>query len=277
MIFEKSYNNSAALVKDEAGVEWIVIGKGIGFGKKAGDVIEEEKIERRFKNTDQDTTLKTVTSLSSLALSLTNKMVELSQRELGIKFDNYAYTSLADHVDFMLTRSKENLVLDNQMMQWEVIKLYPKEVAVAKELVTMVEKEAKVTLPDSEVVFLTYHLVNVGFDKETVQETMELSKLLDGILRIVSLETGKKLDRTSFNYSRFVTHLRALLIQIIKKQERQNDGLDPIFGQLMKQKYPETSKVVTKIAYFIKEKTGYQLSEDDEVYLILHVWRVSNR
>lgn len=123
----------------------------------------------------------------------------------------------------MLTRSKENLVLDNQMMQWEVIKLYPKEVAVAKELVTMVEKEAKVTLPDSEVVFLTYHLVNVGFDKETVQETMELSKLLDGILRIVSLETGKKLDRTSFNYSRFVTHLRALLIQIIKKQERKND------------------------------------------------------
>lgn len=35
MIFEKSYNNSAALVKDEAGVEWIVIGKGIGFGKKS--------------------------------------------------------------------------------------------------------------------------------------------------------------------------------------------------------------------------------------------------
>lgn len=242
MIFEKSYNNSAALVKDEAGVEWIVIGKGIGFGKKAGDIIEESKIERRFKNTDQDTTLKTVTSLSSLALSLTNKMVELSQIKIGIKFDNYAYTSLADHVDFMLTRNKENMILDNQMMQWEVVKLYPKEVAVARELVAMVEKEAKVTLPESEVVFLTYHLVNVGFDKETVQETMELSKLLDGILRIVSLETGKSLDRTSFNYSRFVTHLRALLIQIIKKQDRKNDGLDPVFGQLMKQNIPKLAK-----------------------------------
>ncbi|WP_310652017.1 CAT RNA binding domain-containing protein [Lactobacillus jensenii] len=34
MIFEKSYNNSAALVKDEAGVEWIVIGKGLVLVKK---------------------------------------------------------------------------------------------------------------------------------------------------------------------------------------------------------------------------------------------------
>ncbi|GHN15817.1 hypothetical protein ME782_02780 [Lactobacillus delbrueckii] len=43
MEFIKNYNNNAALVKD-----WVVIGKGIGFGLKKGMPVDESKIERRF-------------------------------------------------------------------------------------------------------------------------------------------------------------------------------------------------------------------------------------
>ncbi len=34
MIFLKTFNNSAALVKDDDGKEEIVLGKGVGFGLK---------------------------------------------------------------------------------------------------------------------------------------------------------------------------------------------------------------------------------------------------
>ncbi len=37
MEFIKNYNNNAALVKDDQGQEWIVTGKGVGFGLKPGD------------------------------------------------------------------------------------------------------------------------------------------------------------------------------------------------------------------------------------------------
>ena len=40
MDFIKNFNNNAALVRDESGVEWIVLGKGIGFGKKLGDCVD---------------------------------------------------------------------------------------------------------------------------------------------------------------------------------------------------------------------------------------------
>lgn len=46
MRFLKSYNNSVALVENEQGKEEIVIGKGIGFGLKKGDQIDQAKIER---------------------------------------------------------------------------------------------------------------------------------------------------------------------------------------------------------------------------------------
>lgn len=55
MIFLKTFNNSAALVQDDQGQEQVVLGKGVGFGLKKGDKIDESKIERRFiANSHQD-------------------------------------------------------------------------------------------------------------------------------------------------------------------------------------------------------------------------------
>lgn len=53
MEFIKNYNNNAALVKDSAGKDWVVIGKGIGFGLKKGMPVDESKIERRFLAQDE--------------------------------------------------------------------------------------------------------------------------------------------------------------------------------------------------------------------------------
>jgi beta-glucoside operon transcriptional antiterminator len=42
MIFLKTFNNSAALVQDDQGQEQVVLGKGVGFGLKKGDKIDEK-------------------------------------------------------------------------------------------------------------------------------------------------------------------------------------------------------------------------------------------
>jgi len=54
MIFIKNFNNNVALVKDKNDKEWVVIGKGIGFGKKPGDLVDETKISRRFIAAEKD-------------------------------------------------------------------------------------------------------------------------------------------------------------------------------------------------------------------------------
>lgn len=43
MEFIKSFNNNAALVCDQQKKEWIVVGSGVSFGKKPGEVIDEKK------------------------------------------------------------------------------------------------------------------------------------------------------------------------------------------------------------------------------------------
>lgn len=52
MKFLKAFNNSAALVEDD-GTEKIVLGKGIGFGLKKGQDVDQSKIERTTEQSDE--------------------------------------------------------------------------------------------------------------------------------------------------------------------------------------------------------------------------------
>ena len=42
------YNNNVAVVRGTDGKEMIVIGKGLVFQKRAGDLVDESRIEKRF-------------------------------------------------------------------------------------------------------------------------------------------------------------------------------------------------------------------------------------
>ena len=110
MKFVKNFNNNAALVSDESEVDWVVIGNGIGFGKKAGDPIDEDKISRRFIAVGEN--LKMVDSVRDIdqrTLALTTAVINLASQQLQITFSDYQFMVLADHIDFMLTRATENI------------------------------------------------------------------------------------------------------------------------------------------------------------------------
>ena len=48
MVIEKIINNNVVIVAGDDGKETVVMGKGIGFQMKAGQCVDEQKIEKRF-------------------------------------------------------------------------------------------------------------------------------------------------------------------------------------------------------------------------------------
>lgn len=79
MIFLKTFNNSAALVQDDQGQEQVVLGKGIGFGLKKGDKIDESKIERRFIANFHQDEVNQVKEINASTIDLTNKMIQMGE------------------------------------------------------------------------------------------------------------------------------------------------------------------------------------------------------
>ncbi|RHW44863.1 antitermination protein BlgG [Bombilactobacillus bombi] len=278
MNFIKSFNNNVALVKDKNNTEWVVIGNGIGFGKKTGDVVDESKIERRFIATENDNSqMETLSDISPKTIDITTKVVKLVEPLLQVKFNSYQYVVLADHLEFALQRADEELDLADGTTSWSIKKLFPKEYDAAKQAVELVEKLTQKQLSDSEIVFITYHFLNLRSDGTGLHDTVKITKLIGQIVEIVQYQYGITLDNDSFNFNRFITHLRSFMIQHLKQTENHNDELDPAILKLMIAKYPKAYATVERIGDFLQQKTGWELQPDDKVYLTLHIWRVTHR
>ena len=124
---------------------------------------------------------------------------------------------------------------------------------------------------------MTYHLLDAENDGTKLQDTVRITQLTAGIVSIVQYDYHIELEHDSFNYNRFVNHLRSLMIQHVSGKWRQSQELDPALLEVMQQRYPQAAETVERINTFLGSKIGWNLSPDDKVYLILHVWRVTHR
>ncbi len=280
MKFIKNFNNNAALVSDESGVDWVVIGNGIGFGKKAGDPIDKDKISRRFIAVEKNIKMvDSVRDIDQRTLALTTAVINLASQKLQITFSDYQFLVLADHIDFMLTRADENIELGQDTLGWEMQKLFPKEYNTAQEALELIKKKTKLEFPKSEVAYLTYHFINAGSGQTKLQDTIKITKLIRGVIDIIQYQYGMQLDNESFNFNRFMTHLRAFMVRHMCGECDKDSGseLDNSLIELMKVKYQKAYDTVQKIDTYLYNQAGWQLQPDDQVYLTLHVWRVTHR
>ncbi len=278
MKFIKNFNNNAALVTNEFGVEWVVVGNGVGFGKKIGDEIDDTKITHRFVAADKtEGLLDSIANVSSETLTLTKEVVHLVETRQETTFNDYGYLALIDHIDFALQRAHKGIDMAGGSSDWEVRKLFPQQYQIAKEVVQLMEKRTGLTFGSSEAVYLTYHLVNTETDETDLQDTMRITKIIHAIVDIVQYQFGIQLDQDSFNVDRFVTHLRRFIIRHMKRITDEDDELDPGLLALMQAKYTDAYATVEKIATYLDKTENWQLTSDDKLYLTLHIWRVTHR
>lgn len=276
--YVKNFNNNAALVVDDHQAEWIVLGNGIGFGHRRGDDIAETQVARYFKAAgDHREQLDNLQNFAPDITDATLAVVAIVEAALGIKFDDYAYLLLADHIDFAVQRAKGGVTLADPASKWELRRLFPREFEAARQAILQLDARLGVDLPEDEATFLTYHFVNVETKSEELQDTIAIAQLTASVIKIVQLHEQTTLDAESFSYSRFVSHLRYFFIRKLKADVDPSPPLDPSFRQLMQTKYPEASAVVEIIAKYLHQARGWHVSDNDKVYLTLHVWRVTHR
>ena len=78
MHIQKVLNSSVVLVQDDSGEESILLGKGIGYGRKAGEPIERQPSDRVFlplSNPDAQPMLELFSSIPASYLELTHGIV----------------------------------------------------------------------------------------------------------------------------------------------------------------------------------------------------------
>lgn len=273
MIIEKIFNNNAIVAKDSDNRELVVMGRGIGFKKSVGEKIDETLIEKTFILKQKDASEKfklLLEDIPSEYVSICYDIIEYAKNMLNTKLNDYIYVTLTDHIYNAIKMFDEGLENPNPLI-WEIKKFYPKEFQVGLKALEFIEDELNKKLPDDEAGNIALHLINAqinsSFDK--VENVAEQTKKIHDILNIVMYTYGIALDEKSISYERFVTHLR-FFFQRLNKKEQLKEVDDYLFKKV-KTKYKKAYDCMLKIEKYLET----ELSNEEELYLTLHIQRVT--
>nr|WP_283777590.1 PRD domain-containing protein [Loigolactobacillus coryniformis] len=97
-------------------------------------------------------------------------------------------------------------------------------------------------------------------------------KTITDILNIVKYYFNIEYDVSSFNYVRFVIHLRFLTKRILYEEREDENTL--FFYDQLPQKMPRAFKCTLKIAEYIKKTRKVKLSKSEQAYLTIHIQRI---
>ena len=99
---------------------------------------------------------------------------------------------------------------------------------------------------------------------------MIVSGLIDAISRDIEDYFGISLDRKSFSYQRFVSHLRFLLSRLESNEQFVEADLYPV----LKETYPKATECVRLISHRLAGYTQMELKDSEKSYLIIHLQRI---
>lgn len=267
----KNINNNVSICVDDNNREVIAFGKGIGFKKPPYELTLSE-IDRTFYDLDEHY-ISLLNELSEDLMSVTLEIIDQANSYLGIEFSKVFYFTLADHLNFAIQRAKKGMAITNPMVN-EIRHLYEKEMKLGEWAIKLIRKRLNVVLPRSEAGNIAMHFIDAEVAVSTSMED-QTEQFVEDITDIVNDTLNIIIDRNDFTYSRFVTHLKYLLKRVSNLDEAKSENVK--MYEKVRAEYPYLLKTTEKIKEYMTACLGIEPSEEELLYLMLHLNRLCAR
>lgn len=271
-IFRIFNNNIVATITDDR-VEAIAQGSGIGFKKRPGDLIDESKIEKLFvfHNEERAKFDKLMEDTPIEYFQIAQEIADKASKELHIQLSNKVLISLTDHIGFSIERKKQGVTLPNLMLN-EVRSLYPQEYEIGKWGIALIKKQQGIELALDEAGYIAIHIVNAALNVGS-ENTTNILCLCKGVMGIIEETCRINLKEESLEYSRLITHLKYLAQRIFTRQKVNFEESEHMY-ELLIHRNELLVPCISKITKYIEVKYSYVLSQEEQVYLMIHLLKV---
>lgn len=276
MKIRKVLNSSVVLVVDETGEESILLGKGIGYGRKPGEAIVRQPSDRVFiplSNPDAQRMVELFTSIPAEYLDVTQEIVADAEQVLGTTLSPHIYLMLTDHLHFAVERQRQGIVVTNRVF-WEIKNFYRREFEVGQRGLRRMQERIGVTLPEEEAANIAFHIVNASKDPAVHYDAMQAARLINSMVVIVTYTMHCKLDTESIHYSRFISHLQFFADRYYKGALL--DSSSDFLYQQMASAYPAAVACAERIRTHLLRSDNTFLPNEEVAYLALHIARLTH-
>lgn len=267
----KKINNNVALCKDSDNRELIVFSKGIGFLKSPYTITDMSVVDKTFYSVKNEY-VSLLQEIPEDVIQLCIDSVDYARSIIKYEINEPLYFILADHINYAIQRARQGLFMQLPLFH-DIQAYHPEETRIGLRMVSLINKRYNIELPQDEAGIIAMHI----FENETINDTekteVNYGKVIDEITSIIEEEFELVINKTSFNYSRFISHLQYLLL-------RRRDNIAIISDnhnlfEEMKKDYPKAYECAGRIQSYFNEDLNWDLTNEEKLYLILHINRMS--
>ena len=252
-----------------------VAGSGIGFQKKAGDLVDQTKIEKTylFKDDQKKRFEQSIAEVPAVYYEIAHKIVSKAVKDLKVDFSGEIFIAISDHLSFAVKRKKENIYLPNIILNETKI-IYKEEYKVGLWALNYIENKIGIRLDEDEAGYLALHLVNFSLSNNA-NNAMKIVTLTKEVLNLIKKTMKVELEEDSIGYTRISTHLKFLAERIFRDDASSVVDTTSDIREMLKED-ARLALCINRIVKLIKERYNYDLSPDEQTYLCIHIKKNTN-
>ena len=263
-------HNTVLAVKDKSAREYLIVGKGVGFGKKITQSVEpteEDSLYELTQTRDRGPAKDIVKSIEPEYLEIADAILTESQKVFGDSIDRGILFPLADHISFAVARIRRNEQISNPLTE-DIKVLFYSEFKVAETLKTILRERLQIEIDDHEVGYVALH-IHSAIGDEKVSVAMQTARAVRECIDMIEKATGKPIDVLSLSYNRLMNHMKYMVARASTGEKLNLD-----MNEYMLDQYPQAYKVATDICKNLEGCIGHKLDETETGYLAMHIQRV---
>lgn len=264
-------HNTVIAISMEDQQEYLLIGKGIGFGKKVSERFEIPDqtvctIYSLQEQTERGKAMELIKGMDPVYLEIAEKILTKSEEVFG-KIDRRILFPLADHIAFAVQRIRAEEQISNPLTD-DIRVLFHMEYKVAETVKEILREMLQVEIDEHEIGYIALH-IHSAIEDENVALSMQIANAVRECIQMIEGETGQKIDILSLSYNRLMNHIRYMVARAIK-----GEALKLNMNDYMSVKFPKSYEMAEEICGKLNHQIHHELNEAEVGYLAMHIERV---
>lgn len=267
----KVLNHNVVIAVDEEKAEFLIMDKGIGFGRKVGEEAVPKgraAVYSLKKATERGNAREMAETIPAEYLEIAGLVLDEAEQTFG-KIDRSILFPMADHIAFAVNRIKNKEQISNPLTE-DIRVLFHMEFKAACCIREILKERMGISIDDDEVGYIALH-IHSALGDEKVSYAMQMARAVRECISYVEQEVGRPIDVASLSYNRLMNHIRYMVARALSGEK-----LKISMNDYMRVKFPQEFRIAETVCHQVEKNLKCNLEDVEIGYLAMHIERVAN-
>ena len=236
--------------------EYLVMGKGIGFGKKVSERFEVRDGDTVYSlqaTSNRGSAKELATSIQPIYLEIANEILDEAEKVFQ-NIDRAVLFPMADHLEYAVKRIQNHEQISNPLTD-DIRVLFHLEYKTAECVRPILKERLGITIDDNEVGYISL--------------AMQIARAVRECISHVEQVVNRPIDVMSLSYNRLMNHIRNMVARALQHEE-----LKLNLNDYMEVKFPQAFQLAQTICDQVGKNLCCTISDAEVGYLAMHIERV---